>query len=211
MKIVLFGTGFVGSVLAHELASRGHEVTAVSRHPHPNLGSRVGTLTGSVYDADVVAQATAGADVVVSALSPLDDQGGLPASTQVLSTAAAGVGARLGLVGSSAILPVSVGGPRHADTPGFPSFLADRVNAHQQTLDLLESTPHNVDWFYLAAAGEFGQHVRGARLDHYRTSTDAQVHAPDGRSWIGVEDYCIAFADEIDNPTTHRAWLTVGY
>jgi putative NADH-flavin reductase len=28
---------------------------------------------------------------------------------------------------------------------------------------------------------------------------------------LGVEDYAIAFADEIDTPSTHRAWLAVGY
>jgi putative NADH-flavin reductase len=37
------------------------------------------------------------------------------------------------------------------------------------------------------------------------------VHDADGNSRIGVDDYAIAFADEIDAPTAHRAWLTVGY
>ena len=31
MKIVVFGTGYVGSAIVRELAARGHEVTAVSR------------------------------------------------------------------------------------------------------------------------------------------------------------------------------------
>jgi putative NADH-flavin reductase len=69
-------------------------------------------------------------------------------------------GARLGVVGSSAILPVTPGGPRHADTPGFPDFLADRVAAHARTLEMLRSAPASLDWFYLAAAGEFGQFAR---------------------------------------------------
>jgi putative NADH-flavin reductase len=32
-----------------------------------------------------------------------------------------------------------------------------------------------------------------------------------GHSAIGVEDYAIAFADELETPTTHRSLLTVGY
>jgi putative NADH-flavin reductase len=211
VKIVLFGTGFVGSVLAHTLTDRGHTVTAVARHPSPQLAPLVTTIAGSVHDPAVVADATAGADVIVSALSPLDESGGLPASTRILAATAETTGARLGVVGSSAILPVTPDGPRHADTDGFPDFLADRVSAHQQTLDLLKNTPQALDWFYLAAAGEFGPHVRGDRTNHYRRSATAQVRDETGRSRIGVDDYCIAFADEIGTPTVHRGWLTVGY
>ncbi|BCL33153.1 NAD(P)-dependent oxidoreductase [Streptomyces aurantiacus] len=210
MKISLFGTGFVGHVLARELADRAHTVTAVARHPDPQLAPRIRTIAGSVHDPAVVAEATAGADIIVSALSPLVG-GGLPAGTRVLATAADAIGARLGLVGSSAVLPVTPGGPRHADTEGFPDWLADRVSAHQQTLDLLGDTPGTLSWFYLAAAGEFGSHVRGVRTGQYRRSTTAQVSDENGRSRIGVDDYSIAFADEIDTPTVHRGWLTVGY
>ena len=40
MKIVVFGTGYVGSAIVRELADRGHEVTAVSRsRPFPETRS----------------------------------------------------------------------------------------------------------------------------------------------------------------------------
>lgn len=211
MKLVLFGTGFVGSVLAGELADRGHEVTTVARHPSPEPADRVTAVAGSVHDPAVVASASKGADAILSALSPLDEQGGLPASTEVLVDAALQVDARLGVVGSSTILPIAPGGPRFADTPGFPAFLAQRVEAHDRTLELLRSTPEPLDWFYLAAAGEFGPFAPGTRSGHYRTSTRAQVYDDSGRSYIGVADYAIAFADELENPTVHRGWLTVGY
>ncbi|MBM2620854.1 NAD(P)H-binding protein [Actinoplanes sp. LDG1-06] len=200
MRITLFGAGFVGAALAGEFAGRGHEVTAVAR--------RSG---GDVHDPAAVTAAVREADVIVSALPPLDDQGGLPASTRILIDAALAAGARLGVVGSSAILPVSTGGPRHADTPDFPAFLADRVDAHDRTLARLRSAPAGLDWFYLAAAGEFGQFAPGTRTGHYRSSTTSQVQDGSGRSRIGVADYAIAFADELEKPTVHRGWLTVAY
>lgn len=211
MQITSFGAGFVGSALAAELARRGHGLTVVTRRPWSPPAAGVTHVVGDVHDAETVAAATGQADVVVSALPPLDRAGGLAASTAVLAAAAGRAGARLGVVGSSAILPVRPGGPRHADTPGFPPFLADRVDAHDRTLRLLGEAPADLDWFYLAAAGEFGPFAPGERTGRYRTSTVAQVHDRAGRSRIGVEDYAVAFADEIEHPTVHRGWLTVGY
>lgn len=212
MKIVLFGTGFVGRPLAHELAGvRGHVVTAVARRPAVPSSTDVTTTTGSVHDPAFVARVARGADVVISALPPVDDDGGLPTSTYALVTAAGAVGARLGVVGTSAILPVTPGGPRQADTVGFPDWLAARVDAHQRTMDLLRSAPRSVDWFYLAPAAEFGPHTPGSRTGHYRKSTTAQVTDADGHSRIGVDDYVLAFADEIERPTVHRGLLAVGY
>jgi putative NADH-flavin reductase len=205
MRIVLFGTGFVGDALARELTARGHALTAVARRPSP-----AATATGSVHDPSLVAEVTAGAEVIVSALPPIDDDGGLAASTPVLVTAAKATGARLGIVGTSALLPLTTGGPPLAETPGFPDWLAPRVAAHHHTLELLGSTPHSVDWLYLAPAAEFGPHVRSARTGRYRIAT-TQLIDPDGRSWIGVADYALAFADELERPTVHRGLLVVGY
>ena len=207
MKIVLFGTGFAGSALATELAARGHDLTAVARHP--GADPPVTPATGSVHDPAFVARVSAGADVVVSALPPLDDDGGLPASTAARIKAAETAGARLAVVGSSTILPVTPGGPRGADAPGFPALLAARVDAHQRTLDLLRSTT-TPDWVYIAPGAEFGPHARGTRTGRYRTSTTAQVVDGDGRSASGVEDYALAVADELERPTVHRGWLAVG-
>jgi putative NADH-flavin reductase len=113
-------------------------------------------------------------------------------------------------VGSSAVLPVTPGGPRQADGPDFPAFLADRVDAHTRTLELLRSTGEP-DWVYLAVAGEFGRFAPGTRTGRYRTSTTAQVRDGAGRSHIGVADYAVAVADELETPTVHRGWLAVGY
>ena len=45
MKIVIFGTGFVGGALVREFELRGHEVTAVSRSPTTKLPANVKSVS----------------------------------------------------------------------------------------------------------------------------------------------------------------------
>ena len=72
--LVTGGTGFVGTHLCRELDERGHDVTALSRHPdREGLPESVDTVVGDVTAYDSVAGAVAGRDAVVNlvALSPL--------------------------------------------------------------------------------------------------------------------------------------------
>ncbi|MFC7142376.1 complex I NDUFA9 subunit family protein [Halosimplex aquaticum] len=72
--LVAGGTGFVGTELCRALADRGHDVTAMARHPdEASLPDAVETVAGDVTDRESVAAAVAGRDVVVNlvALSPL--------------------------------------------------------------------------------------------------------------------------------------------
>ncbi|MFB6155404.1 MAG: complex I NDUFA9 subunit family protein [Haloferacaceae archaeon] len=75
MKILVTGgTGFVGTHLCRELSDRGHDVTALSRHPgEASLPSGVATATGDVAAYDSIESAFEGQDAVVNlvALSPL--------------------------------------------------------------------------------------------------------------------------------------------
>ena len=211
MKIVVFGTGFVGRAIVRELAGRGHEVTAVSRSGRADLPAQVASVAGGVHDPVFLTSVTSKADAIVSALPAVSPDGGLGAAITDLLPAAQGSGARLGVVGGASIIPVVAGGPREGDTPKFPAKFAPLTDAHQQALDTLNSAPRDVDWFYLVPAGEFGGHNPGTRTGMYRTSGTAQVIGADGHSRLGVEDYAIAFADELENPRTHRAWLAIGY
>jgi uncharacterized protein len=211
MKIVVFGTGFVGSAIAAELAGRGHEVTAVSRSGNADLPAGVTTVAGSVHDPAFLTSVTSRADVIVSALPAVSSDGGLPAAVTALLPAAQASGARLGVVGGASVIPKVAGGPREGDTPGFPAKFAPLTDAHQQALDALNAAPRAVDWFYLIPAGEFGGYNPGTRTGAYRTSSTAQVMGADGHSRLGVADYAIAFADEVETPRTHRAWLAIGY
>ena len=211
MKIVVFGTGFVGSAIARELARRGHEVTAVSRSGAAELPVGIAARTGSVHDEQFLAEVASGADVLISALPSRADDAGLAAGVTALAQAAEHAGARLGVVGGASIIPVVDGQPPQGDTPGFPAQFAPLHHAHQAAYAALEAAPAGVDWFYFIPAGEFGPHNPGTRTGAYRTSTSSQVVGADGHSTIGVEDYAIAFADEVETPVTHRGWITVGY
>ncbi len=198
MNIVVFGTGFVGSAIVKELTTRGHEVTPVSRS---------GEGGGSVLDAGFVATVTSGADVIVAALPA----NGLADAVAGLLAAAETSGARLGVVGGASTLPVRDGEPPEGDTDAFPERFAPLHHGHQAAFAVLEAAPADVDWFSFIPAGQFGSYQPGTRTGAYRTSTTSQVTDADGRSFIGVEDYAIAFADEVEQPVTHRGWITVGY
>jgi len=72
--LVTGGTGFIGTHLCRELDERGHDVTALSRHPEgADLPASVETAVGDVTAYDAVAEAMEGHDAVVNlvALSPL--------------------------------------------------------------------------------------------------------------------------------------------
>lgn len=211
MRIVVFGTGFVGAALAREFAARGHEVTAVSRSGNPGPADGVTTVAGDVHDTAFLDEVTTGADVVVSALPSRTDGANLAAGVTALLRAARATGARLGVVGGASTIPVADGLPAQRDTPEFPEQFAPLHTAHRQVLETLAAAPAEVDWFVLIPAGEFGPHAPGVRTGAYRTSTTSQVTGGGGRSLLGVEDYAIAFADEIETPRTHRGWITAGY
>lgn len=72
---VLGAGGRLGSTIAHEAASRGHHVIAVTRSGTvpDEIGQGIGMVAGRAADArdtDALTQAVSGADVVVNALNP---------------------------------------------------------------------------------------------------------------------------------------------
>lgn len=72
MKVALLGaTGFVGSALLSEALNRGHQVTAIVRHPD-KLAKRSGltAVRCDIDDSDALASAIAGNDAVISAFNP---------------------------------------------------------------------------------------------------------------------------------------------
>ncbi|MEA3241810.1 MAG: complex I NDUFA9 subunit family protein [Pseudomonadota bacterium] len=76
---VLGGTGFVGTHLVHRLASLGHSVTVLTRHPERHrefrVGSAVRLLETNPYDGDALQTLLAGMDCVINLAGILNEEG----------------------------------------------------------------------------------------------------------------------------------------
>src|SRR5581483_6806140 len=73
MKVVLYGaSGNAGSRILRELQSRGHEVIAAVRHPE-KLPASTMSIRDDLASVDQIAQTIRGADAVVSAYAPPQD------------------------------------------------------------------------------------------------------------------------------------------
>lgn len=212
-KAVIFGaTGYAGSRIVTELLAAGHDVVAVARSTdgiQPRDGLTV--VQGSVADAAVVERVVEGADVIVSALPPATGDLTLAAALEILLAATARVGARLGVVGGATTLRVSEGGPKLPEVVDFPAEFQSVITAHADALSTLEASDDSIDWFYFSPAAEFGPQNPGTRTGTYRVGSDVLLNDETGSSQISGDDYAIAFADEITNPTVRRAQLHAAY
>lgn len=97
---VLGATGGIGRAISTELATRGHQVTAVNRVTRSPLHHPIRTVTADLRDRDQAIAATAGADVVVVAVGlPYREwDTGLPQLVDNARDGAIAAGARVVLV-----------------------------------------------------------------------------------------------------------------
>jgi len=203
MKIALIGaSGHVGSRLLTELLNRGHTVTGIARDAAP-LASRPG-MVAKVGDATRPAQLTpllVGHDVVISATRfQSSDPNALIAAVKQ-----AGV-QRLMVVGGAASLEVAPGRALF-DTPGFPDAYKPEAEAGLRFLQILRAEKE-LDWTFLSPSAEFAP---GERTGKFRLGGDRLLTDTNGKSWISMEDFAIAFVDELETPRHSRQRFTVGY
>ncbi|MBO9513921.1 MAG: NAD(P)-dependent oxidoreductase [Variovorax sp.] len=204
MNIALLGiSGRVGSRIAHELLARGHAVTGIARKID-GVDARAGlTLKAAdAHSADALAPLLRGHDAVVSAMR---FEGGADAATLIAATRAAGV-PRLLVVGGAGSLEVAPGRAL-LDTPEFPEAYKPEARAGQVLLEALRAE-EKLDWTFLSPAALF---VPGERTGTFRTGGDGLLTDASGKSWISMEDYAIAMANEIEAPKHSRQRFTVGY
>src|SRR6218665_3067290 len=127
MKIALIGaTGHVGAALLEEALNRGHQVTALVRHPEKlPQHERLGAVAADVHEVAALGEQLRGHDAVLSAFNPgwgqADIRERFIAGSQaiVAATKAAGV-QRLLVVGGAGSLYVAPG-LQLIDTPDFPA------------------------------------------------------------------------------------------
>lgn len=203
MRIALIGaSGHVGSRLATEFIARGHTVTGIVRHPeNASPSERLCIVRGDARDATSLTALVAGHDVVVTAARFLDSD----ARSTIEATKTARV-SRLMVVGGAGSLEIAPG-KRLMDTPDFPAAYKPEAAAGGEFLDMLRREPE-LDWTYLSPSAEF---VPGQRRQRFRLGGDGLLADLRGRSWISMEDYAIAFADELEKPAHRRQRFTVGY
>ncbi|MFI1170798.1 NAD(P)-dependent oxidoreductase [Streptomyces melanogenes] len=205
LKIVVLGaTGMAGSRIVTEALTRGHHVTATARtHAEAPAHDRLNQLAADVTDPEVLPQAVAGADVVVSALPAQRVLPLLPQLAEQVRTS----GVRVAFVGGAGSLRHPDGG-RVIDQPGFREEWKPEASAHVELLDQLRTLPDDVDWTFLSPSALF---LPGERTTAFRIGGDDLLTDAEGASRISAEDYAIALLDEIETPAHRRRRFTVGY
>jgi putative NADH-flavin reductase len=203
MKIAIVGaSGKAGSRIASEALSRGHEVTAISRHPE--AAPKHAKLTGKQADADNVAELAAalrGHDVIVSSLRFIDSD-----PHKLLAAVKQSGVKRYLIVGGAGSLEVAPGKDL-IDQPGFPEVAKPEAGPGREFLRMLRKE-NDLDWVMLSPSAIFAP---GERTGKFRVGGDTLLTAADGKSHVSMEDYAIALLDEIEKPKHHKARFTVGY
>ncbi|GAA0716199.1 NAD(P)-dependent oxidoreductase [Dokdonella soli] len=203
MDIAIIGaTGNVGSRLLDEALQRGHRVTALARHASSLAPrERLTTRNVDIADGDALVAALADHDAVFSAVRFL----GAPAAAIIGPVKRAGV-RRLLVVGGAGSLEVGPG-VQLADTPGFPAAYLGEANAGRDFLGALRRE-RDLDWTFLSPSESF---MPGQRTGKFRLGGDSLLTDATGKSWVSIEDFAIAFLDELERPAHSRRRFTVGY
>lgn len=203
MHVALIGvTGRVGSRLLAELLQRGHHVTGIARNTG-KAAARPGLVlqNGDANDAAQMTRLLAGHDAVFSALKFATTD----AAALIGAVKASGV-PRLLVVGGAGSLEVAPG-KLLLHAPDFPAAWMPEAAGGLKFLDALRAE-RALDWTFLSPSAEFDP---GARTGRFRVGSDTLLTDANGRSWISMEDYAVAFVDELEHPKHPRARFTVGY
>ena len=217
MKIALIGaTGFVGTALLKELTDRGHEVTAISRHPE-NIKLKsplIHPVEGDALDATAVAKLVKGYDVVISAYNPGWTNPQIAEEIMKGSRAiqagvkAAGV-KRFIVIGGAGSLEIAPG-VQLVDSPSFPAEYKAAASAVRDYLREI-SQEKDLNWTFFSPAIFMSQDTSGTRRGHYRLGLDNPVFDDQGKSVLSVEDLALVIVDELEHPQHIRQRFTAAY
>jgi putative NADH-flavin reductase len=205
MKIALVGaSGNAGSRILKELASRGHEVTAIARNTDKiEAQAGVSPVKADASDADGLAEAIKGHDVAISALKFAESD----PEKLIAAARKSGVG-RYIIVGGAASLKAPGTDQRIIDSGQIPEAWMPEVGGGAKFLDRLKQEPEGLDWTFVSPSMFFGP---GERTGKFRLGKEELLVAEDGKSSISYEDFAVAVADEIESPKHSRERFTVGY
>lgn len=190
MDILLFGAGErLGRRVLEYARADGHDVTAFVGK-RDSVPSDVQKVVGTVLDADAVADAMQGRDIVCSTLgSDADsDPATIADGTANIVTAmeAASVD-RLVAVGSAAVLQATPSLLR-LETPEFPDQLRPLARAHREAYERLRTS--SLSWTLVCPPSI----PDGIVTRHYRIATD---YLPDGGQSVSVGDIASFVYEEV--------------
>ncbi|WP_420150114.1 NAD(P)-dependent oxidoreductase [Spirosoma sp.] len=214
MKLAIIGaSGFVGSALLDEALRRGHDVTAIVRHPEKitTVDPKLTVKQGDALDADTVSELVAGHDAVISAFNagwtnPNLYQDFLEGCKAIeKGTEHSGV-KRLLVVGGAGSLEIAPG-VQLVDTPQFPAEWKAGATSARDYLNVLRQNS-TLDWTFLSPAIML---VPGERTATFRMGTEQPVFDEKGESKISVTDLAVAILNEIEQPQFIQKRFTVGY
>jgi putative NADH-flavin reductase len=217
MKIALIGaSGFVGTALLNEALKRGHEVTAISRHPE-KIGEKNSKLTvkkGDAFNVSEIKELVKGHDIVVSAYNPgwtnpniYDDF--LKASQAIQQAVKESGVKRFLIIGGAGSLEVAPG-VQLIDTPQFPAEYKAGASAARDYLAIIKKE-NDLDWTFFSPAIEMHHGITTGRTGKYRLGTDNPVFNNENRSIHSVEDLSVAVIDEVENKKFIRKRFTAAY
>ena len=212
MKVAIIGaSGFIGSYVRDEALARGHQVTAIVRHPEKITvqDSRLDVVEADILK-DEVGELVKGHDAVISAYSAgrkgsgiYDEQ--IRGYKAIISGVKKSGTKRLLAVGGASTLEVSPG-VQLIDTMS-PEQITQGMLATREMLHMLRMEKE-LEWTFLSPAATIAP---GDRTGHYRVGKDQILKNEKGESRISTQDYAVAMLDELENPQHSRQRFTVGY
>ncbi len=214
MKLAIIGaSGFVGSKLVSEALQRGHDVTAIVRHPEKITVSdpKLTIQAVDVLNEGALTAALSGHDAVLSAFNASWTNPNLYADfiagSQVIEKATQQSGVkRLLVVGGAGSLEIAPG-VQLVDTDQFPAEWKAGATAARDYLNLLRQNP-KLDWTFLSPAIMLQP---GERTGTFRLGTDQPVFDENGECKISVDDLAVALLDEVEKPQFSRKRFTLSY
>ncbi|MCC9066675.1 NAD(P)-dependent oxidoreductase [Flavobacterium piscisymbiosum] len=213
MKIAIIGaTGFVGSAILNELASRNQDITAIARTPKDT--SDATWKSADIFNVDALAEILKGHDAVINAYNPgwtnpniYDDFiAGSKAIQEAVKKSDVKRFITIGGGGSLFVAP----GLQAVDTPDFPKEYYAGATAARDYLNILKEEKE-LDWAFFSPAFEMHQGITTGRTGKYRLGLDNPVFNEEQRSILSVEDLAVVIADEAENAKHHQVRFTAAY
>ncbi|MFY0254313.1 NAD(P)-dependent oxidoreductase [Chitinophaga sp. 30R24] len=209
MKVAIIGaSGFIGAAILKEALDRGHEVTAIVRHPekitvtHSHLIVEKGDATNEAELTSLLA----GSEAVIFSYKADDSATFLKATHAVINATKKAGNKRLLVVSGAGSLEI-VPGIQLLDTPEFPEEWKALASATRDSFNVIKED-NELNWTVLSPAMMI---FPGERTGKFRLGKDQIVFDHNKESKISNADYAVALIDELEQPKHIKQRFTLAY